>query len=83
MQVSTSAKEDQAMTTATKPGDQIVVEAHRVGQTHRIGEILDVLGEAEHEHYRVRWEDGAETIVYPSNDARIEHRARSAKRRGS
>ena len=59
----------------TKPGDLIVIEAHHVGGGHRTGEILEVLGESGHEHYRVRWDDGAETVFYPSNDARIEHAA--------
>jgi hypothetical protein len=65
----------------TEPGDVIVVEAHHVGGTHRKGEILEVLGEPGHEHYSVRWEDGAETIFYPSNDAKVEHvaAAKSAK----
>ena len=58
-----------------QPGDRVMIEAHRVGQAHRTGDILEVLGEPGHEHYRVRWEDGAETIFYPSNDARIEHAA--------
>jgi Domain of unknown function (DUF1918) len=63
------------MATQTKPGDHVVVEAHHVGQAHRIGEILEVLGESGNEHYRVRWENGSETIFYPSNDAKIEHTA--------
>jgi hypothetical protein len=50
---------------SAKPGDVIVLEEHRVGETHRVGEILEVLGEAGHEHYRVRWDDGRETIFYP------------------
>ena len=41
----------------TKPGDRVVVEAHRVGATQRSGKIVEVLGEGEHEHYRVRWDD--------------------------
>ena len=53
----------------TKRGDLIVVEAHHVGGPHRKGEILEVLGEPGHVHYRVRWEDGTETILYPSSDA--------------
>lgn len=57
----------------TKPGDRVVVEAHKVGATRRRGEIVEVLGEGEHEHYRVRWEDESETTLYPSNDATIEH----------
>jgi hypothetical protein len=61
------------MTTATKPGDRLVLEAPKVGLTQRLGEIVEVLGEPGHEHYRVRWEDGSETIVYPSSDAKVEH----------
>ncbi len=61
------------MAEQTKPGDLVVIEAHRVGQPHRKGEILEVLGEPGHEHYRVRWEDDSETVFYPSNDAKIEH----------
>lgn len=54
-----------------KPGDVIEVEAHKVGAAHRKGEILEVLGEPGHEHYLVRWEDGTETVFYPSNDAHV------------
>jgi hypothetical protein len=57
----------------TRPGDRIVIEAHHVGEVHRTGEILEVIGEPPHQHYRVRWLDGSETIFYPSNDAKIEH----------
>jgi len=61
-------------TTDTKAGDLIEVESHQVGGVHRKGEILEVLGEPGHEHYRVRWEDGTETIFYPSTDAHVVHR---------
>ena len=54
-------------------GDLIVIEGHRVGEGRRTGEILEVLGEAGHEHYRVRWEDDADTLFYPSNDAVVRH----------
>ena len=57
-------------------GDLIVIEGHRVGDAKRTGEIVEVLGEAEHEHYRVRWDDH-ESIFYPSSgDATIKHRSR-------
>jgi hypothetical protein len=56
----------------TKPGDVVVVEAHKVGAAQRRGEIVEVLGDGEREHYRVRWEDESETTLYPSNDAKIE-----------
>ena len=59
-----------------QPGDRIVVESHHVGEAHRNGEILEVIGEPPHQHYRVRWGDGSETMFYPSNDAKIEHAAR-------
>jgi hypothetical protein len=36
-----------------------------------MGEILEVIGERDHEHYRVRWEDGRETVFYASADATI------------
>ena len=61
--------------TPVHTGDVIVLEEHRVGETHRIGEILEVLGEADSEHYRVRWDDGRETIFYPhSGSATIKPR---------
>jgi hypothetical protein len=61
-------------------GDVIVVEGHRLGESRRMGEILEVLGEPDHEHYRVRWDDGRETVFYPSSDARIQ---RATSRRAS
>lgn len=54
-----------------RPGDLVVVEGHKVGEARRVGEILEVLGEPGHEHYRVRWGDGRETVYYPSSDATI------------
>jgi rRNA processing protein Gar1 len=49
-------------------GDMIEVAGHRVGEAARVGEILEVLGSADHVHYRVRWEDGRETTFYPGED---------------
>ena len=49
----------------------ITVSAHRVGEHGRTGEILEILGEPGHEHYRVRWEDGKEAVFSPSSDAII------------
>jgi hypothetical protein len=46
--------------------DRVVVESERVGQPAREGEILEVLGTQELIHYRVRWDDGHETTLYPS-----------------
>ena len=55
-----------------RAGDLIVIHGHHVGESSRTAEILEVLGEPGHEHYRVRWEDDRETIYYPGGDARIQ-----------
>ena len=55
-------------------GDVIEVTGHRVGEAPRLGEILEVVGEAEHRHYRVRWDDGHESLYYPSSDATVRPR---------
>ena len=44
------------------------IEARAVhGQAPRKGEILEVLGSEGHEHYRVRWDEKHESIVYPAD----------------
>jgi hypothetical protein len=65
-------------------GDIVVIEGHRVGEARRTGEIVDVLGEGEREHYRVRWEDDRETIFYPgASDATIVRRSRRAREKSA
>jgi len=59
----------------------VIVEGHRIGEARRIGEILEVLGEAGHEHYRVRWDDGHESVFYPSSDSTIQKAEPRKKRR--
>jgi len=58
------------------------IEAHGVhGQPSRRGEIVELLGQAGHEHYRVRWDEQHESIVYPADGIvitpRRAHRASS------
>jgi hypothetical protein len=53
--------------------DLIIVHGHRLGEPSQMGEILDILGGPEHEHYRVHWEDGHESIFTPGSDAMIRH----------
>ncbi len=62
-------------------GDLVIVEGHRIGEARRIGEILEVLGEAGHEHYRVRWDDDHESVFYPSSDSTIQKAEPRKKRR--
>ena len=55
-------------------GDRLIVKAHHVGESPRTGVVLEVLGEPDHVHYRVRWdEDGHESIFTPSNDVTFTH----------
>ena len=54
-------------------GELIEVHGHRQGEAPRTGEILEVLGTEDHVHYRVRWEDGHESLFYPGSDATVRH----------
>jgi hypothetical protein len=63
-------------------GDVVVISGHRVGEPERTGEILEVLGEPSHERYRVRWDDGHESLFYPGSDATIRHSIRPRGRKG-
>ena len=49
-----------------KVGDELEARAIHGGQARR-GEVLEVLGAAGHEHYRVRWDEQHESIVYPDD----------------
>jgi hypothetical protein len=53
------------------PGDLIWTSRHQVGDHGRLGEILEVLGEAGDRRLRVRWEDDRETMFFPGTDASI------------
>ena len=52
-------------------GDVVEISAHRVGMPARTGEVVAVLGTHGSEHFRVRWDDGHESVLYPSSDAVI------------
>ncbi len=55
-----------------KKGDRIVVESEAVGQPTREGKILEVAKGEAGVRYRVKWDDGHETIFTPSvGSARI------------
>jgi hypothetical protein len=59
----------------------VIVEGHRVGESRRVGEILELLGEAGHEHYRVHWDDDHESVFYPSSDSTIQKAGPRTKKR--
>ena len=53
-------------------GDRLTRDSNRVGQAAQEGEIVDVIrGAGGEEHYKVRWSDGRESVVFPGTDTRI------------
>jgi RimK family alpha-L-glutamate ligase len=59
--------------TPATAGDEISITGHSVGDAPKIAVILEVLGDEGHERFRVRWEDGHESILFPADDAVIHH----------
>jgi Domain of unknown function (DUF1918) len=59
------------MTTRSRTSSAAIgdwVEAQGVpGQSTRRGVIVEVLGEGDHEHYRVQWDERHESILYPAD----------------
>jgi hypothetical protein len=64
---------------ATK-GDRLVMHGRVVGQHDRVVEIIEVLGPNGTPPYRVRGEDGHETIMYPGPDSVVDHRQGNGSR---
>jgi hypothetical protein len=56
---------------AKRDRDRIWLDSRAVGGTRRTGEILETLGTLDRPRYRIRWEDGHESIVAPGSDARV------------
>ena len=56
-------------------GQECVTQRFRARWTRDFApqrEILEVLGTRGHRHYRVRWDDGHESIFFPGSDAIIQ-----------
>ena len=51
-------------------GDMLEARSIHGGQPRR-GEVVAVLGLPGHEHYRVGWDDGHESIVYPADGVSV------------
>jgi len=59
-----------------KIGDWL--EAHGIhGGPARRGEVVEVLGGAGHEHYRVRWDEEHESIVFPADGVTVVHHGKA------
>jgi hypothetical protein len=55
-------------------GDRVRIKGRTVGMKEHVGEIVEVRGELGEPPYRVRFDDGHETLMYPGPDVLIEQR---------
>jgi hypothetical protein len=53
-------------------GDAVEVKG-LPGKPAKQGQIVEVLGTGEHIHFRVRWDDEHESLLYPTEGAAILH----------
>jgi len=52
------------------------------GGSPRRGEVIEILGSAGHEHYRVLWDEQHESIVFPADGVAVIPRRRGAAHAG-
>jgi len=52
-----------------RAGDRIAVETTTLDVPRRGGIVLEVLGADDQPPYRVRWDDGHESVYFPGPDA--------------
>jgi len=57
-------------------GDHLVINQRKLGQSRRRGEIIEILGSlfSPRQHFRVRWDDGHESIYIPGSGRRLSTR---------
>ncbi|MFN0090829.1 MAG: DUF1918 domain-containing protein [Acidimicrobiales bacterium] len=61
------------MTIEANVGDVIVVESMHIGEPNRRCVVREVLGEGEHRHYAVEWDDGHQSVFFPGSSSIVEH----------
>jgi hypothetical protein len=52
-------------------GHRVIVDGHHVGDPPREGTVLEVLPDDRGDHYRVQWDAGGQSILFPQSDCRI------------
>jgi hypothetical protein len=52
-------------------GDAIIVDGVHQKDPPRRGEIVEVIGTGDAEHFRVRWDDGHTSLFFPGATTRI------------
>jgi hypothetical protein len=50
-------------------GDRVVAESESTERPPRHGEVIEVVRDEPHPRYRIRWDDGHETIYTPAAGA--------------
>lgn len=63
-------------------GDKLLTHGRVVGQHDRECEIVEVMGRGGEPPYRVRFEDGHESVMSPGPDSVVEPRAAARRDRG-
>jgi hypothetical protein len=65
---------------AFSPGDRVVAEAGSTERPARYGVVEEVVHGDPHPRYRIRWDDGHETIYSPAGGAlRLAEPAKSSR----
>ncbi|WP_438294766.1 DUF1918 domain-containing protein [Streptomyces sp. HUAS TT7] len=54
-------------------GDRLLVHGRTVGQQDRQAEVIEILGPDGTPPFRVRFEDGHETLMSPGPDTVVQH----------
>jgi hypothetical protein len=56
-----------------RAGDEIIVSSREASDPRHTGTVLEVLTTGGVVHYRVRWHDGADCILFPGPDMHFVH----------
>ncbi|MFD7922771.1 DUF1918 domain-containing protein [Streptomyces sp. NPDC059740] len=59
-------------------GDRLLLHGRTVGHEDRVAEVVEVLGEHGEPPFRVRFEDGHETLMSPGPDTVVRHEGQAA-----
>jgi hypothetical protein len=62
-------KVDERTAMAISPGDHVLCEAESTDRTPRRGVVEEVVRDEPHPRYRIRWDDGHESIYTPAAGA--------------
>jgi hypothetical protein len=66
---------------AFAPGTRVILESESVSRSPRTGMVEEVMREDPSPRYRIRWDDGHETIHTPASGALRVARPRTSTRR--